>query len=250
MINEEGLEKDIVQMSSQSLINIYEYRLENSPDGLWRYAYDQYSRGKPVEEASEDQGRAVFSASRTSAPGTIPIYQRRYAGGEIPSELQRAWPWLMQGLQTTPVFYELSDQALAPDRSSYVVNYDGLNAWLGGVADFTSTDANRAFWAFPASLAATIEGAVPIYEHRLEVDIGPPSGSVPAHITAARFSTYIKYSTNENGGRVFEGARDSADLPTSSTSWWRSGRQLGRTDELNVLARYTRKIAFHAFPPK
>lgn len=193
-------------MIHRTPINIFEYRVGDAPEGCWRTVYDRYPDGKPVPEASDDHGRAAFAAHRTPAPGTVPIYRHRHAYDEV---------FGMKENEKTPVCYALSDRPPA------------------------SGDGARVCWAFPSSSGADSAGAVAVYEHRLEVWVGYTSNVNGVNVFANRRSVYIKYGTDEHGGRVFDGSAAGRDLAEPSSTWMMGPSRL-RAD-------YTRTIAFYAF---
>jgi len=242
-------------MTTHVPINIYEYRLGNAPEGFWRYIYDRYASGKPVDEASDTQGRAVFAAYRTHAPGTVPIYLHRYTLGE--PEDSRIFDRFTTDRERTPSYFELDEQFSGSDRTEPEgqIAYRGNYIAYGAAVRRKLNGSTRAFWAFPASSGADVPAAVPVYEHRLELDfqsqdLRPWVSAQP--IIFGNCATYIKYSMGEIGGRVFNDREDAKDLSTPS-AWWRSvtifdtNPSTGKETEY-AYARYTRKIAFYAFP--
>jgi hypothetical protein len=231
-------------MPSHVLINIFEYRIGEPPQGSWRFVYDRYPSGKPVEEASEDQGRAAFSAYRAQAEGTVPIYRHRYVYDE-PMECRSI---LVPENEKTPASYECSEDSSANDD---VAPYP---QWANGMGVPMSTaprrwdHSMRAFWAFPVSSGGDAPGSVPVFEHRLEIDVslrGP--GGVGSRLVG-RYAAYIKYSTDENAGRVFHQDPEAVELSGPSAEWWR--QTSNDVSESSIYARYTRKIAFYAFPAR
>ena len=236
-------------------INIFEYRVGNAPEGFWRYVYDPYPKGKPVSEATEEDGLAVFSAYRTPAPGTIPIYRHQYTYAEPgdPNSLRR----YTAENERTPVVYELDHKPPSPHSALPTAPVDGYGAgggvqlWHADAATRGSHQDRRVFWAFPTSSRDSGPAAVPVYEHRLEVDFtsDKPPGTAARPVLMPRCVVHVKYSISEDAGNVFAKHSDGRYLSAPSAEWWRTADGMNRYQQIPYAhARYTRKIAFYAFP--
>lgn len=243
-------------MTPIARINIFEHRIGEAPEGYWKYFYDAYPQGKPVEEGAEAQGRAAFSAYRTQAPGTVPIYLHRYNylnPGDGPMSH-------LQPNERTPSSYELDEHSsTAPGKApSGSVDKSGIWVEYKDSAPMQSGDSTRAFWAFPASFKVDGTDVVAVYEHRLEVDFltdPAPISFPPKWKLIGRCAAYIRYSPSESAGRVFEGSLDARVPSPPMDAWWRTKMVVasnGRMEDTLVYAyaRYRRKIAFHAFRPQ
>jgi hypothetical protein len=234
-------------MAAHQLVNIHEHRIGNATEGFWRHIYDTYPLRRPAADAADVPGRAVFAAYRTNAPGTVAVFDHTF--GYDLSRLAFRNVHAGPAMEPTDPSHELSLDAdpFFCGRQD-MPEQTGQNHRYGNSAIRTHAGVSRVFWAFPASSGGEVPGAVPIYEHRIELDLIGYNDAM-----AARCRVYVKYSADAQGGSAFTGCDDATSLTAEPRNWWRFQNVPAGGGYSNVLyayARYSNKLAFYAFPAR